>query len=482
MADSVSRIFLLCIAACVVPLAPASGLKPFTLEVRLTTHLASYSPAGSAFRCVVIRHLESNGKIIIPRGSVISGSVKQAKAVGLGIVRERAMMELSFADYRTPDGQTFPLHAKLASIDNSREGVTRSGQIRGVVAANDPNRFLFGIWVRPSMNQFSRCLIGLTGVSNQIWSKFEMGPIGAAALLALRYKMFPLAEPEIHLPPGTDMKLAVNLPAPTGTEVAAPPAPQIVPEVADWIRQEPFATERANGRPASDIINVAFLGSEQDLQEAFLAAGWYRADPATIRNYSRMFGAFNSMREYASAPVSTLLYHDVTPALVFEKSLNNIAKRHHVRIWQAGSIDGQTLWLGAATHDTGIGFSVRGASFTHKIDKQIDLERTKIVTDLVFAGCSEASTQLERPYLESSDSKEALITDGAVAVLDLQPCAPARDSEDSPAPVLSRNKFKQVTRRFVLETRNYILRENVYYWGFRLVEQQWVKHTSEMSE
>ena len=123
MADSVSRIFLLCIAACVVPLAPASGLKPFTLEVRLTTHLASYSPAGSAFRCVVIRHLESNGKIIIPRGSVISGSVKQAKAVGLGIVRERAMMELSFADYRTPDGQTFPLHAKLASIDNSRERV-----------------------------------------------------------------------------------------------------------------------------------------------------------------------------------------------------------------------------------------------------------------------------------------------------------------------------------------------------------------------
>lgn len=392
------------------------------------------------------------------------------------------MMELSFADYRTPDGQTFPLHAKLASIDNSRERVTRSGQIRGVVAANDPNRFLFGIWVRPSMNQFSRCLIGLTGVSNQIWSKFEMGPIGAAALLALRYKMFPLAEPEIHLPPGTDMKLVVNLPAPPGTEVAAPPAPQIVPEVADWIRQEPFATERANGRPASDIINVAFLGSEQDLQEAFLAAGWYRADPATIRNYSRMFGAFNSMREYASAPVSTLLYRDVTPALVFEKSLNNIAKRHHVRIWQAGSIDGQTLWLGAATHDTGIGFSVRGASFTHKIDKQIDLERTKVVTDLVFAGCAEASTQVERPHLESSDSKEALITDGAVAVLDLQPCAPARDSEDSSAPVLSRNKFKQVTRRFVLETRNYILRENVYYWGFRLAEQQWVKHTSEKRE
>lgn len=454
----------------------SGGALNSTLEVRLTTHLTSYSPAGSAFRCIVIRPLESNGQILIPRGSIVTGSVRRAKAVGLGIVRERATIDLSFAEYRTPEGRTFPLHARLASIDNSRERVTHSGQIRGVIAANDPNRFIFGLWMRPSINLFSRSLIGLTGASNQIWSKLEMGPIGAVALFAIRYKMFPLAEPEIHLPPGTDMKLAVGLPQPTGEEAAVPAAPKVAPELADWIRREPFATERADGRPAPDIINFAFLGSEQDLEDAFSTAGWYRADPANIRNYSRMFGAFNSMREYASAPVSTLLYADTPPTLVYEKSLNNVAKRHHIRIWPGGIVDGEQVWLGAATHDTGIGFDFRSASFTHKIDNHIDLERAKIVTDLVFAGCSQTPAQVERQDAAALTGKDAsaLITDGAVAVLELQPCAPPIPGvDDSPPPPASRNKLKRFTRRFALETRNYIVRENFYYWGYRLIERKW---------
>jgi hypothetical protein len=471
---------LICIAAGITPLAPSAVPNPSTLEVRLITQLTSYSPAGSAVRCVVIRPLESNGTILIPRGSVVTGSVRRAKAVGLGIVHERATIDLSFAEYHTPDGQTFPLHARLVSIDNSRERVTRSGRIQGVIAANDPNRFIFGLWMRPSINLFSRSLIGLTGASNQIWSKFEMGPIGAVALFALRYKMFPFAEPEIHLPPGTDMKLAVSPPPSTGAEATAPPAPRTAPELGEWIRQQPFATERADGQPAQDIINVAFLGSERDLQDAFSTAGWYRADPATIRNYSRMFGAFNSMREYSSAPVSTLLYSDVPPAIVYEKSLNSVAKRHHVRIWQAGVVDGETVWLGAATHDIGIGFNFRGANFTHKIDNRIDLERAKIVTDLVFAGCSGTPAKVERQAAAalSGENANALVTDGAVAVLELQPCTGTADLDDSPAPLPSRNELKRFTRRFILETRNYVVRENFYYWGYRLIERTWNKQAS----
>jgi hypothetical protein len=476
-----SRILLLCIAACIAPLAPGGSLKQPTIEARLTTHLTSYSRAGSAFQCVVIRQLESNGKILIPRGSVISGTVRRAKPVGLGLIRERASIELSFAEYRTPDGHTFPLSAKLASIDNSRERVTRSGQIRGVIAANDPNRLIFGLWMNPSLSLFSRSLIGLTGASNQICSKFEMGPIGAVALFAIRYKMFPFAEPEIHLPPGTDIKLHVTMATSTGTEATVPPAPEVTPELADWIRQEPFSTERADGRTAPDIINVAFLGSERHLEEAFAAAGWYPADPATIRNYSRMYGAFNSMREYTSAPVSTLLYRDASPTLVFEKSLNNVAMRHHVRIWEAGTIDGEPVWLGAATHDTGIGFSFRGAGFTHKIDTHIDAERAKIATDLVFAGCSATPARVNREHAASS-GRNALVTDGAVAVLELQSCTPSADFDDSPAPLPSSNKAKRFTRRFILETRNYIVRENLYYWGYRLIERQWNQRAAAKSE
>jgi hypothetical protein len=35
--------------------------------------------------------------------------------------------------------------------------------------------------------------------------------------------------------------------------------------------------------------------------------------------------------------------------------------------------------------------------------------------------------------------------------------------------------LKRFTRRFFLETRNYVVRENLYYWGYRLIERKWTK-------
>ncbi len=62
------------------------------------------------------------------------------------------------------------------------------------------------------------------------------------------------------------------------------------------------------------------------------------------------------MSGYSTAPVSTLLYQDAEPTVVFQKSFNTIAKRHHIRIWRAGDFEGNEVWLGAATHDAGVGF------------------------------------------------------------------------------------------------------------------------------
>ena len=85
------------------------------------------------------------------------------------------------------------------------------------------------------------------------------------------------------------------------------------------------------------------------------------------------------MRAYANAPVSSLFYKGMLPEIVFEKSLNTITKRHHVRVWYAGVVDGHELWLGAATHDIGGTFNPHYFKFTHKIDPNVDDERDKIV-------------------------------------------------------------------------------------------------------
>src|SRR5690242_427371 len=67
------------------------------LEVRLQSHLTSYSnPSGSTFHCVVIRALEVDGRILIPQGSLVYGRVRRQLPVGLGLVRDRARLELEF--------------------------------------------------------------------------------------------------------------------------------------------------------------------------------------------------------------------------------------------------------------------------------------------------------------------------------------------------------------------------------------------------
>lgn len=104
---------------------------------------------------------------------------------------------------------------------------------------------------------------------------------------------------------------------------------------------------------------------------------------------------------------------------MFQKQTNTFAKRHHVRIWRRGSWDGGPLWVAAATHDIGVKLDVRERSFTHRVERQADLERETIVNDLVFAGAPPAS-YVDRPTAPRSvqnATQDEILTDGRVAVM-----------------------------------------------------------------
>ena len=67
--------------------------------------------------------------------------------------------------------------------------------------------------------------------------------------------------------------------------------------------------------------------------------------------------------------------------------LEVIAMRHHVRIWKAPlTVDGNTLWAGAGTHDIGFGRDNRNNGVTHKIDPETDKERDYIAATLAESG------------------------------------------------------------------------------------------------
>lgn len=150
----------------------------------------------------------------------------------------------------------------------------------------------------------------------------------------------------------------------------------------------PMVTRTASGIPG-DALNVGLVGGRDDVLRAMHAAGWYPADPITLRTSIEIAGSVVLDRPYHEAPVSPLYYEGKKEQFAFEKPEGTSAdRRHHVRFWQAldkGS-DGRPVWLGSITFDRGVGFSHDTGQVTHHIAPDIDAERDMLMRDLGKAG------------------------------------------------------------------------------------------------
>jgi hypothetical protein len=141
------------------------------------------------------------------------------------------------------------------------------------------------------------------------------------------------------------------------------------------------------GIPA-DPINVGLVGAQEDVLCAMNAAGWYPADPVTLRSSIEIIGSVLLDRPYRDAPVSPLLFDNRREDLAFEKPVGKSAdRRHHVRFWKAldRGEEGRAVWLGAITFDRGVGFSHDDGRITHHIAPDIDSERDLLTDDLKAA-------------------------------------------------------------------------------------------------
>jgi hypothetical protein len=102
-----------------------------------------------------------------------------------------------------------------------------------------------------------------------------------------------------------------------------------------------------------------------------------------------------------------------------------VAQRHHLRLWKAPfQVDGQDLWVGAATHDIGFDRDARNNGFTHKIDPNVDDEREFVGRSLEETG-RVAKLSYITPSQPSKEAKTAtgasFHSDGRVLVIQLVP-------------------------------------------------------------
>jgi hypothetical protein len=219
----------------------------------------------------------------------------------------------------------------------------------------------------------------------------------------------------------------------------------------------PMVTATAQGIPG-DPINLAFVGSKRDILCAMHDAGWYPADPVTLRSSLEISSSVLLNRPYPTAPVSPLFYQGLREDMAFEKPDGQSAdRRHHVRMWQvlADGDQNRPVWLASATFDRGVGFSRYTGAITHHISPDIDLERKLIATGLQDADLLEARYQISGigPTLVARNGGGDLyFTDGEVWVLQLvEDCRRSTAPPDTPpSPVVT--QFKDMIWRSIENT------------------------------
>jgi len=148
-----------------------------------------------------------------------------------------------------------------------------------------------------------------------------------------------------------------------------------------------MVTRTGDGIPG-DPINVGLVGSREDVLCAMNAAGWYPADPITLRSSIEIIGSVLLDQPYHDAPVSPLYYQNRREDFAFERPVGTSAdRRHHVRFWKVleRGQEGRAVWLGSATFDRGIGISHDDGRVTHHIAPDVDADRDLLTKDLEAA-------------------------------------------------------------------------------------------------
>jgi len=370
------------------------------LELRFTTAVnTSKSQVGDSFHAVVIAPVVVDGRIAIAAGVNVSGRVKEVTAAVQP--DDQAILALVFDQLSDSFGKTAKMEARLVGVDNARESVDKDGRILGIIASKTGS---------------GRLDQGINKVSERYQGLGEL-------LGAIKQSVLKDANANIDFEPGVDFTIELTRALDWTGDSRGASVGTIDPQaqLAALVNEQPFRTMAVKPAKESDLTNLMFLGTAEQIQKAFESAGWATADTLNAKSKLETFRAMTEQRGYKEAPVSVLMLDGRAPDMVFQKETDTFNARHHLRIWQRpGRFEGKQIWVCSATHDTGIDFSEENRTFIHKVDGQIDRERAKVVNDLLFTGLVRGLSLVDRPDVPTSlmnATGDKIETDGRMAVI-----------------------------------------------------------------
>lgn len=422
--------------------------------MRLRHPVTSYANrTGDSMETVLLSPIKQGAVVLLPAGTRIFGRLAYVRPVGLGFVNATATVKAEFNEIESANGTRIPIRTRLVNVDNAREKVDLTGSVKGVHPMRSTN-------------------YRLTSVFSGLILHDPLQPffIFTASLAVLRFH-----ENEIQFPAGTELRLEVLDPIEVEPLPEADPGPTLTGQdqrqLHDLLHQLPLRATTEDGKP-SDLVNLFFVGEQDEVQRAFAGSGWVTADKLGWGSFWRTFRAVMETKGYPEAPMSTMRLEGSKQDLAFQKGLNTYSKRHHVRLWkQPYQWQGRPVWAATATHDVQIAFKKKLTvkPFFHRIDGRIDLERGKILQDLEFAGCAANVALLERegmPDRVVTGAGDVVVTDRAVAAVVLNGCEKTRTGFEN-APQLPREALtRRMTRHVVLTFRNMAIEANPVRQGY----------------
>ena len=150
----------------------------------------------------------------------------------------------------------------------------------------------------------------------------------------------------------------------------------------------PKQTHSAMGT-AADPVNVALVGTADELRTAMHLARWAPADSLSRASKLAIARSVLLNRPDSTAPVSSLFLFGRRQDVAFEQQVGPSARRrHHVRLWAAPGIsyEGRPVWIGDASFDRSAGISHTGLHPTHHIAPDVDEEREVLASALAAVG------------------------------------------------------------------------------------------------
>ena len=158
-------------------------------------------------------------------------------------------------------------------------------------------------------------------------------------------------------------------------------ARQGLSELHQMIKFLPPHTVDGQGREG-DMLNLIFVAKKDDLEATFERAGWVKTEKSKPAIFWHLLW---QRSHYAKLPMATLYVFGraQTYSYALPDPTSVVTRRHHLRRWRTDNeMDGDPIWVGAATHDVAIQIQVKKFRIVHTIDPQVDAERDFIAGNL----------------------------------------------------------------------------------------------------